>query len=534
MQSITHIDYREVAKAMETVNKTASPFVTHLTHLTRLMFAMMFFGAVTFSQVNMAAADDNGPAVASSPLPETPSESVVESPDSAPASTSTADATTTDGASYDADAAALANEMRHLQQRISELESKSKTDSEQIEELSSRLDQQELSTIQNATDAQMDLNVYGFMDVQFSKLFIKEGTFYKGYLPDSSTFTLGHWNLFVKKSLTEHFSMLGEVRFLFQPLGEESDWVGFERAEFSRFDTRATDVVNNHFFNWGGISIQRAYVDYALSDLFGVRVGYFLTPFGIWNEEHASTVILFAHRPFLSTSGNLPEAQLGLYLFGKVFASDRVAFHYGCTVSNGRGPTSEVYDLDENKALGLTLKAIYEGAVSFNAGTYLYMGDYTDTVRSMTLPQIGFIETATVAYAEKAMSVHLKLEWKGLLLQGEYVRRLIEYQNGLRESADHGRGILFTPDHVRNGSYELLAYTLPFDRVTLTPYVLHEYKDMPSWVEYWAGHSYGVGINWTTNPFVVLKVEGLLNDHRKESGVNSDFKMFITQLAVSY
>lgn len=481
------------------------------------VLAMMLSGPLTFCYPKLADAEETKPKSATSAAPSSASEAANDKTASSgdePGNTSA--------------------EMAALQQRLSELEKKSEADSARIEELSERLDLQETDSIESEAARENDLQIYGFLDVQFSKLFIKKNTFYKGYLPDASTFTLGHWNLFIRKSLSDHFSVLGEVRFLFQPMGEESDWVGFERTEYSRFDTRATDIVDNYFFNWGGISIQRAYVQYSLNDYFGFRVGYFLTPFGIWNEEHASPVILFAHRPFLSTSGHLPEAQLGLYLFGKAYLGERTIFQYGFTVSNGRGPTAEVYDLDENKALGLTLQATYDGPVSLNAGTYLYMGDYRDVTRSMTLPTIGFRETTTIAYAEKAMSLHLQFKWKGLLLQGEYVRRLIEYEDGHRESADHGRGILFTPDHVRSGSYELLAYTLPFENLTLTPYVLHEYKDMPPWVEYWAGHSYGAGINWQIIPPVVFKVEGILNRHRKEGGVNSDFKMLIAQLAVTF
>jgi hypothetical protein len=488
------------------------------------MLAMMLSGALTFCYPELADADDTTPKSSATAVPSTAETAGKTQNESAElAATSSAEGMGNESP-----------EMAALQERLSELEKKSESDSARIEELTERLDMQEMDSIQSEAAQEMNLQVYGFLDVQFSKLFIKEDTFYKGYLPDASTFTLGHWNLFIRKSLSDHFSVLGEVRFLFQPMGEESDWVGFERTEYSRFDTRATDVVDNYFFNWGGISIQRAYVQYSLNDYFGLRIGYYLTPFGIWNEEHASPVILFAHRPFLSTSGHLPEAQLGLYLFGKAYLGQRTILQYGFTVSNGRGPTAEVYDLDENKALGLTLQASYDGAISLNTGTYLYMGDYRDIARSMTLPTIGFTETTTIAYAEKAMSLHLQFGWRGLRLQGEYVRRLIEYEDGHRESADHGRGILFTPDHVRSGSYELLAYTLPFENLTLTPYVLHEYKDMPPWVEYWAGHSYGAGINWQIIPPVVFKVEGILNKHRKEGGVNSDFKMLISQLAVTF
>ena len=493
---------------------------------TTMLLALVIFG----HEGTVRAQDD-------APPPESPAAATPAEVDpTAPASPEDAadDAETTAATSPPAAPDADTSEIAALKQRLSELEKKSVSDSEKIEELTARMDTQEEADLVAMNQDRMALQVYGFIDVQFYKFFIKEDTFYNGFLPDSSTFALGHWNLFLEKPLSDHFLVLGEVRFLFQPMGQESDWVGFNSGEYSRFDTKATDTVDNYFFNWGGISIQRAYIQYVLNDYFGVRAGYYLTPFGIWNEDHASPVILFAHRPFLSTGGHLPEAQLGLYLYGKAFAGDKTTFQYGFTVSNGRGPTAEAYDLDENKGLGLTLQATYNGPVFLNAGTYLYMGDYTDVTRHVETPPIDFVETTTVAYAEKVMSFHLQFKWKGLLIQGEYIRRLIEYDGTKRETADHGQGLLFSPDHIRSGSYEILAYTLPFEKVTLTPYVLHEYKDMPTWVEYWAGHSIGGGINWRIIPSVVLKVEGIHNKHRKEQGINSDFQMLIVQLAASY
>lgn len=427
-------------------------------------------------------------------------------------------------------------EMEALKQRVLELEQKSEADTQEVEDLKMRLDMQEENDIVRMTEKERELKVYGFLDVQFSKFFYPEDGLLNGLVPKASSFALGHWNIFLEKPLGDHFRVLGEVRFLFAPLGEESDgWMG--SGDFSRTETQATDWVDAYYFNWGGIAIQRAYIEYKLNDYFGVRVGHYLTPYGIWNEDHASTVVISAHRPYLNTARYLPEAQTGLYFFGRAFLSDSVSMDYGFTVSNGRGPTVEVYDLDENKGLGLNLKLSYDGPVSISGGTYLYMGDYTDTTRRLDTSEgtVDFVEDITVQYKEKVFSLHLKLEWQGVLLQGEYVRSLIEYQDGKRPSADFGVGVAYAPDHIEQGAYALAGYMLPFEKVQIRPYFFYEYMDPPKWSGYPYGHVYGGGINWRIIPPVVWKLEYYyVNNDESANLASSDLSVLITQLAVSY
>ncbi len=426
-------------------------------------------------------------------------------------------------------------ELEALKQRVQKLEEKSADDDAKIADMQTQLDFQDEAEVVRMEEKERALKVYGFLDVQFSKLFFRDDSLLDGLLPHATSFALGHWNIFLEKPLSEHFRVLGEVRFLFQPLGEEANgWMG--SGDFERVNTNATDWVDAYYFNWGGIAIQRAYVEFKLNDHFGVRAGHYLTPYGVWNEDHASTVVISAHRPYLNTAKYLPEAQTGLYFFGRAFAGPKVCFDYGFTVSNGRGPATEVYDLDENKGLGLVLKMKVDGPVKLDMGTYLYMGDYTDLTRSLTYENgIDFVENITVEYKEKAFSVHLKLEWAGIYLQGEYVRELIEYQNDHRPLAEYALGTSYAPDHVRQGAYALLGYMLPFEKVQIRPYFFYEYMGPPRWSGLPFGHAYGGGINWRIVPPVVWKLEYYyLNNDDVDYLANTDLSVVMTQLAVSY
>jgi hypothetical protein len=111
---------------------------------------------------------------------------------------------------------------------------------------------------------------------------------------------------------------------------------------------------------------------------------------------------------------------------GRVFPSDRTLFDYAFTVSNGRGPIEEVYDLDNNKGLGLRLRLGYDGSkFDFEIGTYGYMGKYTD--KKVTWNIMGFAEVDTESYDEYTGTASLLIKFYGVRLQSEFVRSLIKY-----------------------------------------------------------------------------------------------------------
>jgi hypothetical protein len=438
-------------------------------------------------------------------------------------------------------------ESDNLTERVEKLEQIVEDVRQENEALKFQMDSGDEDLMKQETDKQRELRIYGFMDVQWYKFLIKDDDNQnEGRIHDKNSFGMGHWNLFIEKQLSDHFRVLGEVRFLFQPYGEEISFgssLGGVTTEYERANTKATDWVDAYYFDWGGIAIQRAFIEYKLNDYFGVQVGRFLTPYGVWNVDHASTVVIPAHRPFLSTAELVPEAQTGLQFFGRALPSGNFFIDYGLTLTNGRGPTTKLYDLDENKAMGLTLSLTYEGPVSVTVGSYLYIGEYTDTVRNITMDyqtfQMDWVEDTTVNYVEKEMSFSLKFEGGGFTLQGEFVRGLVEYQKG-------GRPLYFTntftgqdiyyPDYIQQAAYVLAAYRLPVKVIDLSPYYVYEYQDPPDTAALPIGHNWGGGINWRVTPSVVWKVEGLYHKQTEAimGSIKQHYSLVTTQLAVSY
>ena len=438
---------------------------------------------------------------------------------------------------------AVLEQDEELRAALAKQEADKKEQAEINEELQERTTALEGSGFERIQAEEMDLKVYGFADVQWYKFFFRDDAMYDGYLNKNNTFAVGHWHLYLEKRLSESFRFLGETRLLFQPYGEELENTSGEAEGFERVNTQATDWVDAYYFDWGGISIQRLWIEYKYSDIFGVRAGHFLTPYGLWNVDHASTVVIPAHRPFFITSELLPESQTGLNFFGRFFPSDSTNIDYALTVSNGRGPTAKLYDLDENKAVGFSLVFSYDGPISLNLGTYLFMGEYTEVSKSSVINAENggwdFLTDVVENYIEKSMSFHLKLEWQGLMLQSEYVRGLIRYKRGGRPT-DAFSPAYYLPDHVQWAAYALIAYRLPIEAVNLRPYFIFEYQKPADASDYPVGPNFGGGLNWQITPSVVWKIECFYHkeiDDRVRwgySGKDLNYGVVTSQLAISY
>ena len=285
-----------------------------------------------------------------------------------------------------------------------------------------RLDQESEVQVENMEEEQNRLKIFGFVDVQWYMYLFPDDATQKNSKLDNNSFAVGHWNLYLDKKLGDSFRTMGEVRFAFQPYGEQIS-SGADQSDFERANTEAIDWVDAYYWDWGGISIQRVWIEYKPNDYFGIRAGHYLTPFGVWNVDHGPTVVIPAHRPFIITSQLMPDAQTGLYAYGRLFPSDSTFIDYGLTVSNGRGPVQKLYDLDDHKALGLNLGFSYRGPVSLSFGTYLFWGKTTDTAEvqsiDLVINAVDISDEVVYQYYEKTMSFYLKFEVAGLLLQGE-------------------------------------------------------------------------------------------------------------------
>jgi hypothetical protein len=359
--------------------------------------------------------------------------------------------------------------------------------------------EQSLGAEDAGTDA-YKLELYGFADFTYG-VTVKRFAF--GAPNDS--FAIGNLNLYLASNLGDSWRSLAEVRFTYLPHGTNKvDSTG----TVTREDTTSADYTDlGRPVRPGGIIINRAYLEYLAHPLLNIRGGHYLTPYGIWNVDHGSPVIIGVRRPFIIGEALLPESQTGLEIYG-TYHLDPVRLGYHLTLSNGRGPVDTYQDLNRNTALGGRLFAQADtGAGAFTLGTSGYMGRYTDKSQAYALDAEGNLTVnhpITVDYREQSIAADLKWELAGFLLQGEAIMNDVVYE-GLRPAdafAMEGPPG-FLPDYRRVGVYGLTGYRFAFGGIM--PFAGLEYYDAGRTGFLSESAAFWGGLNVRPTPRVVLK-----------------------------
>jgi len=327
------------------------------------------------------------------------------------------------------------------------------------------------------------LNIYGFADVGWTwQHLVRHNNFVKR---DIRGFGIGNLNIYLAKNLTAKARTLAEIRFTLLPNGSMN-------ADGSYVDTTALDFTN--FYRptqWGGITIERAYAEYDLTEHLTIRAGHWLTPYGIWNIDHGSPVILGTGRPYIIGEQFFPEHQTGLELFGSHY--DRgFKLEYHLTASNGRGATEGQQDQDLDLAFGGRLAV--ETPWGLKLGGSVYRGRYT-----------GFPAGAGArapSYDEVAYGADAQYDLGALHLQAEVIAHDRHYDEGLRTATGGG----FVPDSRDFGVYVLAGYR--FDRFWNVMPFSHVEHYRPGDHTLFEGVNGGsVGLNFRPTPALVLKLE---------------------------
>lgn len=345
------------------------------------------------------------------------------------------------------------------------------------------------------------LSLYGFADF----------TYVHSFHPALSTypydsFFVGNLNLYAAADLGDNWRSMVEVRFMYLPHGAmQTSADGLTQTRVNTTTLDYTDL--NRPVRWGGIEIERAWVEYSFHPLLTVRGGQWLTPYGIWNVDHGSPVIIGVRRPFIVGDALFPEHQTGLDVHGDArIGATRIGYHL--TVSNGRGPIDTHQDLNDDKAIGGRLAAVNESPLgTISLGASAYRGKYTDRQQVMTFGLEGMQYTypRDAAYKELSLGADLKWELGGFLLQSELISNDMAYSEGLRPVGypAPGEPSGFLPDTRKWGWYGLTGYRLPW--AGIMPFGGMEY--------YWVGrHNFPIdsaafwgGLNVRPTPRVVLK-----------------------------
>ena len=382
------------------------------------------------------------------------------------------------------------------------------------------------------------LQFYGFVDMGFQSFIAKESSRIRPFLPSqANSFVLGNINLFLDIRPTQHWRSLIELRFTNLPHGEDIAFgnplgMAYERVDARVFDTTSpsgsTQVIA------GSVIIERAWIEYLYRDWLAIKVGYFFTPFGIWNVDHGSPTLISLTFPTMITLALLPQRQLGLQVSGVIDIA-RWDLGYHITASNGRTPGQ--FDLSADKMLGGRIFARRRtDAFELKVGVSGFWGTYLDQEKNITSfePFVVTIDD-TVAYTEGGLGLDVALDVGAFRLRAEGIARRIVYEPGMREPVFGPPGS-YAPDRWELNGYILAAYRTPWG---LEPYLYFEMNHGPTTV---GDTSYipSIGLNIHFAPEVMLKAQytrvyfaNLVSEEPADPNVNF-FSVFSTRVVLSF
>ena len=344
--------------------------------------------------------------------------------------------------------------------------------------------------------------VYGFADAGIQRSW--GGFFDSGLaLSDATNFVLGNVNTYFDATPIEHWRFLSEVRFTTLPDGTES----FDNAsgDMQRQSTGIQDPTSTAggflTIHWGGIVLERAQIEWTPIDELNLRVGYFLTPYGIWNVDHGSPTRIMLRPPFFVSLELIPERQTGIDLFGVIHVLPW-DFGYDLYVSNGRMLAS--VDFSDDKALGGRVYAKTRRPFPMQFGASFFSGttqNYSKAPGVNDMGQVILKRTETLAYSERDFGLDLSIDVDALRIRAEVVAKTVVWDPGKRGTT---LGVL-NANVTNSGGYLLLAYRLPW--LGLEPMIVGEYLRYPNPAY---GDVYvvpGGGLNVYINSAVTLRTQ---------------------------
>ncbi len=369
---------------------------------------------------------------------------------------------------------------------------------------SAALDPGSLDTGSLDTPQPRKLEIYGFTDFTLRRLFMPNDSAWQARLNKESSFAVGKLNLYLRSQPAPRFTSLAEVRFLYGP---HSVLEQVSPGVFEHVDNTINDYSDiGATITWGGISIERAWLQYDAHRLLSVRAGHWLTPYGLWNIDHGSPTVIGVRRPFILLINMFPESQTGVQLLGATqVGSHRLSYHL--TVANNAGPSSNVYDHHDSKLLGGRLQLEVDGPAQLQLGVSGYAGRETKKRLQISASDPTDINTTeathqTLSDADvQGAAADVRLRWKRLGLDAEFISRRIKYRDPYRPQAMLRPGG-FVPNGVSWGGYLLASYRQgPWG---MMPYGSIEHlRDKFSQIKVTALTG---GVNFRPAPTVVLKL----------------------------
>ncbi len=377
-------------------------------------------------------------------------------------------------------------------------------------------------------DVEQRFNISGFMTFQYVKFdFKSEDNTFKNMMNEEERFALNNLNLYLSFNVSDDLLAFSEIRFLFTPTGKEQltpvdsngnvylgdDGTTIDHILVTPYDNSAIDNQNSNF-KYGSVFIERAYIEWNTLSYATLRFGRYITPFGIWSQDHGAPAVTSIRLPLLVNSPHLslgmPQWQTGVELLGKLpITGIDMYIDYAAYVGNGVSDSESILDEeDKNKAVGgfinFKLPPIAR-MIDVELGCSGYWGERT-FVFNKTLTPIGLVSITdgTVAgnfetdssnnvYYNKQMdtigTAHMKISMRSLplggtlVLQSEYLYQWIDEDGASLDSNRQwtGAGTHYVdmagqprnPDDYKVVTYYVQGEYQFFGRVT--PYFRYEW-----------------------------------------------------------
>lgn len=378
------------------------------------------------------------------------------------------------------------------------------------------------------------LKIYGFGDVGYRQMLVPKDSPWLVYLNRHPSMFVGHLNLYFDSQLSERWRALAEVRFTYMPQG---GWRTGNDGVVRHVDSRQadyTDFTRDRPIN--GLIIERAFIEYSAFSWLTVQAGQFLTPYGIWNVDHGSPVIIGVSPPYMVGARLLPDSQVGLLGYGRVSLVDDLELSYALGASNGRTDLIAYEDLDDNKAITARLALTYRGLGELTLGSTFYAGTTTDNTREIYFEGSSPKSRESIFYQVQERSYAFDLRWtKGdLHVQAEAVVNDRKFTAKGRPTQSGG----LEPDRRNAGGYALVGYRTPLFGVM--PYVKGEYSPDPALQGLGVDQNVALftgGLNFRPVPRVVFKTEytyGFFPDHKPNTFADNPVAGLDLQIAWAF
>jgi hypothetical protein len=397
--------------------------------------------------------------------------------------------------------------------------------------------ERDLEDLDTSELARPDLfRVYGFADFGVNHAWVDEDSFLHGLVLRDTTFTLGNLNLYFDFQPGPEWQVLTELRFTTYPHGVDEDYATPFGGEYLRIDTTTIDIASPataSTLRWGGIVIERAYAQWSHSELLALRVGQFLTPYGIWNVDHGTPTLIALMLPHFVAVEALPARQIGVEATGRVL-SGAWEYGYSAYVSNGR--TATHVDFTEDKAIGARLRIARQVPVPISFGASAYYGQIDDVHKLVDSFEPFHVDSRLVVEGhEVGLGVDVALDLDALRVRAEGVMHMTRYEEGKRPPRSIAQPGALESDSNEYDSYLLVAYRLPW--LGLEPFAYGELDHFVSpYGDEQAIASLGLNIHFT--PFAQLKTQvsrAMFFDLDRDGDFGrNDMTLLYSRLAVAF